>query len=62
MPCKYNYISFQNFLIYLGATIYYFYMHKLIREHYNENSDVIIDIIRIVLSLATVRFIGYQNK
>lgn len=55
-------LAFQNFLIYLGATIYYFGMHKLIREHYNENADGIIDIIMIVLSLAAVGFIGFQNK
>ena len=55
-------LAFQNFLIYLGATIYYFGMHKLIREHYNENADGIIDIIMIVLSLAGVVFIGFQNK
>lgn len=55
-------LAFQNFLIYLGATIYYFGMHKLIREHYNENADGIIDIIMIVLSLAAVGFTGFQNK
>ena len=55
-------LAFQNFLIYLGATIYYFGMHKLIREHYNENADGIIDIIMIVFSLAAVGFIGFQNK
>ena len=55
-------LAFQNFLIYLDATIYYFGMHKLIREHYNENADGIIDIIMIVLSLAAVGFTGYQNK
>jgi len=55
-------LAFQNFLIYLAETIYYFYMNKLIREHYNKNSDRIIDIIMIVLSLEKIRFTGYQNK
>lgn len=55
-------LAFMNFLIYLGATIYYFGMHKMIREHYNENADGIIDIIMIVLSAAAVGFIGFQNK
>lgn len=57
-------VSGMNLLIYLGLTIYYFQVHKDIRnhEHANKYGDGIVDIIMMAASLGVIAFLLIAKK
>ena len=55
-------ISFINFLMFLGATIYFYNIESYREKNFKSNVDGIIDIIITVLSILNIGFILFRYK
>lgn len=55
-------LAIMNGLIHLGATIFYFKLNEDIREEFNKSADGIINVVMLVLSIATAALIVIRNK